>query len=102
MKEIFERILARVQKMSDAEFSAETSKFRDDEVTFALAQAELVQSEASHHSFSWSKAKALTLTLDELFTLASSEVFLQIKAEKFRDLCDSNKAANDERFALAA
>ena len=86
--------------MSDAEFLAETSKFRDDEVTFALAQAEFAQAEASRHPSSWSKA--ITLKWDDLFTLVSSDIFLQIKAEKFRDLCDSNKAANDERFALAA
>jgi len=98
MKEVFEKIMAKVQHMSDAEFSAELARYKDDDVVAALSQMEMVLSD--HAKIEW-----LARAFSVVWSLATSSSVQQppLPVSDFEDAdLKACNASNDERFALAA
>ncbi|MDR6453884.1 hypothetical protein [Variovorax paradoxus] len=95
MKDIFEKIFSKVQLMSDAEFTTELARYKNDEVVVALSEMERVL--AQRMEASWMKG-----LLSAVWSLTSrSDATSPLAVDDFEDYVPSN-AANDERFALAA
>lgn len=93
MKEIIERVLLKIEQMSDADFAAKLKQYRDDEVAVAIRTIQ--DAVARETEASWS-------SFEKMFEIMSMGHTLHVLPEHFEEYAFAWYAANDSRFCLAA
>lgn len=92
MKDVIARIMQQVAQMSDEQFARKIYAYREDEVALTLRHLE----EMAHY-------EKFEFFINEFFSMKGSGISIQIEVDLFESYSLAlQRAANDERFCLAA
>lgn len=91
MKDALDLVIEQIRAMSPEELIAELAAHRDTDIAVSIREVESV----SHLS-------RILGELEDIFEIIGLRDLLQVKSHKLLDYIQELRAANDERFALAA
>lgn len=91
MKDALDLVIEEIRAMSREQLIAELAAHRDTDIAVSIREVERV-SQLSH----------LFSEVEDIFKIIGLREILEVKSHKLLDYIQELRAANDERFALAA
>lgn len=91
MKDALDLVIEEIRAMSREELIAELAAHRDTDIAVSIREVERV-SQLSH----------LFSEVEDIFKIIGLREIIEVKSHKLLDYIQQLRAANDERFALAA